>query len=374
MTSAGDVLDGPNTNPLVIFRQGAGHVRPSKAMDPGLVYDAGFADWLAFLCSAQPGGGCGGVPKVDPSDLNVPSIAVGDLAGTQTVKRTFTNVSGKSMTVNATVAGMTGFTVAVNPSSLTIPAGGKGSYEVTITRTSAALNVYTGGQLTWANAEYSVRSPIVVRPVALAAPASVTATGTSASFPVTFGYSGDFSAAARGLVAPKLTPSNVAQDPDQEFDPADPTGTTAIQVTIPAGTTYARFAIFDADVNAGADIDMFVYQGSTLVGSSTTGTSTEEVNFTFSNPSANPIVLTVYVHGWGTVTGSTPFKLHEWYVGTADAGNMTVTAPASATLGSTGTVSLSFSGLTSGMKYLGSVAFGGAASATPPTIVRVDAP
>ena len=30
MTSAGDVLDGPNTNPLVIFRQGAGHVRPAS--------------------------------------------------------------------------------------------------------------------------------------------------------------------------------------------------------------------------------------------------------------------------------------------------------------------------------------------------------
>ena len=34
MTSATDVLDGPNTNPVVIFRQGAGHVAPNRAMDP----------------------------------------------------------------------------------------------------------------------------------------------------------------------------------------------------------------------------------------------------------------------------------------------------------------------------------------------------
>ena len=34
----------------VIFRQGAGHVRPNNAADPGLVYDSGFNDWLAFLC------------------------------------------------------------------------------------------------------------------------------------------------------------------------------------------------------------------------------------------------------------------------------------------------------------------------------------
>ena len=38
MTTAYDVLDGPNTNPLVIFRQGAGHVRPNKRgrSGPGL--------------------------------------------------------------------------------------------------------------------------------------------------------------------------------------------------------------------------------------------------------------------------------------------------------------------------------------------------
>ena len=50
MTSAYDVLDGTNTNPLVIFRQGAGHVRPNSAADPGLVYNSGWNNWLAFLC------------------------------------------------------------------------------------------------------------------------------------------------------------------------------------------------------------------------------------------------------------------------------------------------------------------------------------
>ena len=50
MTTGYDVLDGPGTNPLVIFRQGAGHVSPLKAADPGLVFDHGFNDWLGFLC------------------------------------------------------------------------------------------------------------------------------------------------------------------------------------------------------------------------------------------------------------------------------------------------------------------------------------
>ena len=51
---------------------------------------------------------------------------------------------------------------------------------------------------------------------------------------------------------------------------------------------------------------------------------------------------------------------------------MSVTAPASATLGATGTIDLSFSGLDTGTKYLGSVVYGGASGMPNPTIVRVD--
>ncbi len=54
MTTAGDVLDGPNTDPSVIFSQGAGHVVPNKAARPGLVFDSDEEDWLAFMCGATP--------------------------------------------------------------------------------------------------------------------------------------------------------------------------------------------------------------------------------------------------------------------------------------------------------------------------------
>src|ERR1700704_4148120 len=42
MTTGTDILDLPNTDSRTIFRQGAGHVRPNNAADPGLVYDSGF--------------------------------------------------------------------------------------------------------------------------------------------------------------------------------------------------------------------------------------------------------------------------------------------------------------------------------------------
>jgi hypothetical protein len=72
------------------------------------------------------------------------------------------------------------------------------------------------------------------------------------------------------------------------------------------------------------------------------------------------------------VAGSSPFKLHTWLLDSTPAGNMTVSAPMTATVGATGAISLSFSGLTSATKYLGSVAYSGAAGMPLPTIVRVD--
>jgi hypothetical protein len=61
-------------------------------------------------------------------------------------------------------------------------------------------------------------------------------------------------------------------------------------------------------------------------------------------------------------------------LGSAAAGNMTVTAPSTATIGGTGNILLSFSGLAPATNYLGSVAYSGAAGMPNPTIVRVDTP
>jgi hypothetical protein len=260
---------------------------------------------------------------------------------------------------------MSGFSVSVSPATLTIGKGQTASYTVTFTRTTAALNAYTGGQLYWTGGGYTVRSPIVVRPVALAAPTQV-----SGSYNVTFGYTGAFTATPRGLVPAAITAGTVADDPTDGACSLTAPNAQLIPVVIPAGTTYARFSLFDADVTPGADIDLCVANSAgTIVGSSGSGTSAEEVNLL--NPAAGN--YTVVVQGWGVV-GSSPFKLHTWLLGTADAGNMTVTAPTSATIGASGTIDLAFSGLTSGVKYLGSVVYGGASGMPSPTIVRYDAP
>jgi hypothetical protein len=355
MTTASDVLDGPNTHPLVIFRQGAGHVNPNGAADPGLVFDSGWADWLGFLCGTQlPATFCtsSGIPVLDPSGFNAPSIAIAELTDTQTVTRTVTNVGARG-TYSVSVSGLAGLDVSVTPSSFTLSPGQKQALRITLRQVTAPLNAYSGGYLTWSDGTHRVRIPVVVKPVALAAPVQV-----SGSYDVTFGYSGPFTATARGLVAPTT------------FDGSILTGqTVSFDVTVPAGSTYARFSMFDAAVSPASDLDLYVYRGTTLVGSSAGATSQEEVNLI--NPTAG--TYTVVVDGYATADPST-FKLFTWVLGSTAAGNMTVTAPSSATMGATGSIGLTFVGLTAGTKYLGSVAYDGTAGMPNPTIVRVDAP
>jgi Subtilase family/Fibronectin type-III domain/Peptidase inhibitor I9/PA domain len=379
MTSGTDVLDASLSIATRIFRQGAGHVVPNGAMDPGLVYDSNILDWLAMLCGKTTGvnpATCSSLVaagySLDASDLNSASIAIGDVAGVQTIQRRVTNVGFGEATYTPSVSGVTGFTVAVTPPTLSIGPGETESFEVTLTRTTAGLNAYAGGQLTWSDGSHNVRSPIVVRPVALAAPAQVSGTGGPINYTVKFGYDGPFTATARGLIPATTNTGSVADDPADEFDP-EGEGVASFPFTIAAGTTYARFSLFDSDVAPASDLDLYVIRKSdgVLVGASGTGTSTEEVNLL--NPAAGD--YTAYVHGWGVpAPGPATFTLFSWLLGSADAGNMNVTAPATATTGGSGTIGLTFTGLTPGTKYLGSVAYGDGVSALPvnPTIVRVD--
>ena len=369
------VKTGPATGAVFgsPFSFGAGHVDINKAVNPGLVFDSGYGDWLGFLCGTQlPVSFCSsaGVPVLNPSNLNVASIAIGSMAGAQTVTRKVTNVSGQRATFTAASTGLVGTTVVTNPASFTLNAGASQVIQVSFSNASAPLNTYRDGAIVWTSDKgHTVRIPTVIKPVALGAPAMVSGTGSGLSYNVAFGYTGAFAATMRGLVGAAVTSGTVTQDPDQTFNPAETAGTVAIQVTVLPGTTYARFALFDADVAAGSDMDLYVYNSSGVrVGMSSSGTSAEEINL--DNPAAG--TYTVYVHGWGLPSGSSPFKLYAWSLSSADAGNVTITAPPSAVAGTTGTITLAPSAALAPGKYLGSVVYSGIAGLPAPTIVRID--
>jgi subtilisin family serine protease len=353
MTSASQVRNDGTAIGGNAFDKGAGQVTPNAAVDPGLVYDAGFNDWLMFLCGTGELLGCTTSTTIDPSNLNYPSIAIGALPGTQIVKRTVKNVGSSTSTYSASVTAPPGIVASVVPATFSIAPGATKSYEVTFTRTTAALNVYAQGAITLSDGTHTVRSPFAVKPVLFQGPAQITSNGAATSYQVTFGYTGAFLPLPRGLVAPVVTAGSVADDPTDEFVAPGQPGTASFNFTTPPGTTVIRFALFDTDVDGAHDLDLYVFSGTSFLGGSGGPTANEVVTLTSSN-GISGLPLTVVVHGFQTATPIANFKLFAWFA-QGDAGNMTVTAPPSAVIGTNGTVNVSFSGLAPKTRYVGSI-------------------
>lgn len=165
-------------NPANAFQYGAGHFRPTKAADPGLVYDASYTDYLTYLCSL-------GMSGFDPSfkcpqkipktnDLNYPSLAISKFNGTVTVTRTVTNVGIAKSYYVASVRPPIGYTVKISPNILIFKRKGqKKSFNIIVEKEkNVILNSqsvdgldYKFGWLTWFDGIHSVRSPIVVSSV-----------------------------------------------------------------------------------------------------------------------------------------------------------------------------------------------------------------
>ncbi|XP_040377435.1 subtilisin-like protease SBT5.3 [Oryza brachyantha] len=160
------------------FNYGAGHVSPSRAMNPGLVYDLAAADYLNFLCSLRYNATVmatfnDGKPYKCPAsppkaqDLNYPSITVVNLTSSATVKRTVKNV-GTPGTYKAYVNSPAGVRVAVSPDTLAFATKGEEkTFRVSFQVTNAALAMdYAFGALVWTNGKQFVRSPLVVKTTA----------------------------------------------------------------------------------------------------------------------------------------------------------------------------------------------------------------
>lgn len=392
MTTADqDVRNNDRTTPANPFQMGAGHVnvgRPGKgtAFEPGLAYDVGFNEYLGFLCDADPSifanaaATCASLEAAGIStravDLNLASIGVAQLAGTETVTRTVTSVAKEngnrrySVSVNAP----SGYSVSVSPSSFTLKSGEKATYKVTITNQSAPLNEFRFGSLTWDAGHYKAYSPIAVRASKFSAPDEIDGSGVNgtASFQVKFGYTGAYSAGAHGLIPATLTVDNVLQDPDQTFSPGDvATGGANAHTFALSGAGVFRIAIPPEATEANADLDVFVYNPSGVrVASSTLGGTDEEV--TIQNPANG--TWTVYVHGWAAPGGDSDYTMYSWAVpSAAGGGNLTiVSAPTSAVVGVTGTINVSWTGATAGQWHLGAVSHNEGATVLGRTLINVD--
>ncbi len=388
MTSADrSVRDNDRVSQAGPFAMGAGHLdlgsptHDNTAFNPGLVYDAGLFDYYAFLCDAapqifvDPTGTCALLEALgystDASDLNLASIGVASLAGSQTVTRTVTNVDHRRSTYRVSVDEPAGYDVTVSPSSFVIEPGESVTYEVTITNDgSATAGIWSTGSLNWKSSRFDVPSPIAVNASMFDAPASVDGSGASGSvtFNVDFGYTGPYTAGAHGLVAATVTSDNVVQDPDQVFNPND--GYSNLHTIAVNNAALLRIAIPPDATEAGADLDVYVYNPSgQFVASSTLPNTDELINI------PNPVNGNwfVFVHGWFTPGGDSDYDMYSWAVPTAPGGGtLAITsAPPSATIGVSAPVTASWTGA-GGTWNLGAVSHTGPDGLMGLTLVNVD--
>lgn len=432
-----------STDAATPFEIGAGHVVPNKAFNPGLVYDAGLSDYVAFSCGNNvrvvDEAVCDFLAlegrSFDGSELNLPSIGIGQLVGTQTVTRTVTNVDEedpyrrrqKTTRYKAVVDAPDGVDVKVSPRNLRLRSGESADYTVTFTTAdNVALDDFAFGSVTWVekgkkrpryyrylyyigyyiysdyyygygngyddgyryandynyyghaysfaygrgyrnhrsnNVAREVRSPIAVRPVALATEGEVdnqaeiisgvdgeTAVG-SITVPVAFGYEGAYTAAFAGMAQSFSFDDTITVD--------TPNRLNALCFDLPAGANL-RMALFDEDTSTPGedDLDMRLFTVSdcatfgnaALIASSGGPSSNETIDI--ANPAAGSYAFIVDYFASGSPDNSVDYRLWLNIIG-GDEGNTAVSTPSAATLGESTNITLDYQGLNANSRYMG---------------------
>lgn len=175
------ILDG--NKPAGVFAMGAGHVNPTRAVDPGLVYDIKPYEYVIHLCAlgythseifiiTHMNVSCHEVLQMNRGfSLNYPSMSVVFKHGTmsKTVSRRLTNVGSPNSIYSVEVSAPEGVRVRVKPRRLVFKHVNQSlNYRVWFISEKGreGRKVSFGeGYLTWVHSEngkYRVRSPIAV--------------------------------------------------------------------------------------------------------------------------------------------------------------------------------------------------------------------
>ncbi|KAA8522322.1 hypothetical protein F0562_013317 [Nyssa sinensis] len=159
------------------FAYGSGHLNPTAAVDPGLVFDASVADYIDFLCkqgyntsdlrlvtgddsvckSTEPGRGW---------DLNYPSFSLYVEDGQQiygVFPRTVTNVGAANSTYQVSIDLPTNISVTVEPTLLSFSAVGETqTFTVKVSGPKISQQPIMSGAILWKDGVHVVRTPLVV--------------------------------------------------------------------------------------------------------------------------------------------------------------------------------------------------------------------
>lgn len=156
---------------------GVGEINPLRALNPGLVFETSFQEYVHFLCyygysqknirsMSKTNFGC---PRNSSesliSNINYPSISIRNLNRHQkekVIRRTVTNVGSPNATYISIVNAPEGLVVKVFPSKLIFAEGVKKmTYEVTFYGKEASGG-YHFGSLTWIDGRQYVHTVFAV--------------------------------------------------------------------------------------------------------------------------------------------------------------------------------------------------------------------
>ncbi|CAH2069459.1 unnamed protein product, partial [Thlaspi arvense] len=162
-------------NPEQEFAYGSGHINPTKASDPGLVYELETEDYLKMLCAEGlksglltriSGQNVNCSDRTEAKDLNYPTMTsfVSALVPFNiTFSRTVTNVGFPNSTYKASVVPLRPeIQVSVEPELLSFGSlKEKKSFVVNISGKGLKDGSVVSSSLVWSDGSHSVRSPIV---------------------------------------------------------------------------------------------------------------------------------------------------------------------------------------------------------------------
>ncbi|EOA14555.1 hypothetical protein CARUB_v10027793mg [Capsella rubella] len=153
------------------FDMGSGFVNATAALDPGLIFDTSFDDYMSFLCGINgsdpvvfnyTGLHCSANnATISGFDLNLPSVTVSTLSGTQTFQRSIRSIAGNE-TYNVGWSPPYGVSMKVSPNMFSIGMGETQLLSVTLNATKNSSSSSFGRIGLFGNRGHIVNIPVTV--------------------------------------------------------------------------------------------------------------------------------------------------------------------------------------------------------------------
>ncbi|KAI9126861.1 hypothetical protein K1719_002457 [Acacia pycnantha] len=161
-----------NQSPATPFDMGSGFVNGTAALNPGLIFDSSYDDYMSFLCGINglalvvlnfTGQNCGvyNNSTLYGPDLNLPSITIAKLNQSRVVLRTVQNIAGNESYSVGWFAPF-GVSVKVSPTHFYIGSGEKQVLSVSLNATTNSTAASFGRIGLFGNQGHVVNIPVIV--------------------------------------------------------------------------------------------------------------------------------------------------------------------------------------------------------------------